>query len=227
MEKQIVFRKGDQALVVNCEHVWSEVSNYLDGDVGPELRAAIEEHLRDCRHCTAVVDGARNVIQLYGDERLLEVPSGFSQRMEQRLNASLPGSVQPKSVQPSSVEKRNAPNSAPNMAWTRRGFLGWASAAAAAVLLAGIFEISKSSNSSQVALRSQHAQPGAGVPPDMIVVVSVGGKIFHRPGCEFILDKDHTETLTARNAVREGFSPCIRCMKRYLIQGVAVSSPSV
>ena len=28
-------------MVVNCEHVWSEISNYVDGEVDPALRAAM------------------------------------------------------------------------------------------------------------------------------------------------------------------------------------------
>jgi hypothetical protein len=203
-------------MVINCERVWIEVSSYLDGDVDAELRAAIEEHLRGCERCAAVVHGTRNVVQLYGDERLLEVPSGFSERMQQRINNSLPAWQSPPSARP-----------AMNVAWTRRGFLGWAGAAAAAALLAGIFEMNKPSlrNSSQAALRSQLAQPAAGVPPDMTVVVTIAGKIFHRAGCTFILNQDKTRTLTAGEAMREGFSPCVRCMKQYLIRGVA--SPSV
>jgi hypothetical protein len=61
-------------MVVKCEEVWREVSNYLEGDVSPDLRAAIDEHVRGCKGFTAVLDGTRNVVQLYGDERMLEVP---------------------------------------------------------------------------------------------------------------------------------------------------------
>jgi len=97
-------------MVVSCEEVWREVSNYLDGEVEPGLRAAIQEHIQGCKHCTAVVDGVRNVIQLYGDERMLEVPFGFSQRLHRRLDENMPAS--------------------------RRNFLGWMVAAAAACLVA-------------------------------------------------------------------------------------------
>ena len=65
-------------MVVNCEHVWREVSNYLDGEVDPETRIAMELHFAQCKHCTAVLDGARNVVQLYGDDRVFELPAGFS-----------------------------------------------------------------------------------------------------------------------------------------------------
>jgi len=180
-------------MVVNCEQVWREISNYLEGDIDPGLRAAMEEHFRGCEHCTAVLDGTRNVVQLYGDERMFEVPLGFSQRMQRRLDE--------------------------NMHRDRRGFLGWMVAAAAAVLVAGSFEVGRSSGFSHPELRSEHAHPGAGVPPDMLVVVSTGGKTFHVPGCPFIHDKAHIQTIAAREALREGYAPCIRCMRQYLNAG--------
>ena len=180
-------------MVVKCEEVWREISNYLEGDIEPGLRLAMEEHIRGCQRCTTVLEGTRNVVQLYGDERMLEVPLGFSQRLQHRLDENMPRS--------------------------RRGFLGWMVAAAAAALVAGSIEVARSSISSRPELRSEHAKPGTGVPPDMVVVISTDGKIFHRSGCPFIHDKAHVQTLTAREAMREGYAPCVRCMKQYLITG--------
>jgi hypothetical protein len=177
-------------MVVNCEEVWREISNYLEGEVDAKLRSAMEEHIRGCQRCTSVLDGTRNVVQLYGDERMVEVPLGFSHRLHRRLEETMPGS--------------------------RRGFLGWMVAAAAAVLVAGSFEVARSSVFSRPALRSDHAQPGTGVPPDMMVVVSAEGKTFHAAGCPFIHDKAHIQTVQAREALREGYAPCVRCMKKYL-----------
>jgi len=79
--------------------------------------------------------------------------------------------------------------------------------------------VARSSVYNRPELRSEHAKPGAGVPPDMMVVISTDGKIFHRSGCRFIHDKAHVQTLTAREAMREGYAPCVRCMKQYLIAG--------
>src|SRR5260221_3167588 len=152
-DQQVVFRKGDEAMVVSCEEVWREVSNYLDGEVEPGLRVAVQEHIRSCTRCAAVLDGTRNVLQLYGDERMLEVPLGFSQRLHQRLDENMPP--------------------------TRRSFLGWMVAAAAACLVAGTIEVARSSTFRGPELLSQHAQPANGVPPDMIVIVSEDGKLFH------------------------------------------------
>jgi len=177
-------------MVVGCEQVWREISNYLDGEVDPALRAAIEEHFRGCKNCSAVLEGTRNVVQLYGDERMLEVPLGFSQRLHRRLEE----------------------NAAP----ARRTFLGWMVAAAASLLVAGSFELARSSTSTRPELRSEHAYPGSGVPPGLMVVVADSGKTFHVPGCRFIHDKARLRTIAAAEAIREGFVPCVRCMKKYL-----------
>jgi len=190
-DQQVVFRKGDEAMVVSCEVVWREVSNYLDGEVEPGLRFAMQEHIRGCKHCTAVVEGTRNVIQLYGDERMLEVPFGFSQRLHRRLDENMPA--------------------------TRRSFLGWMVAAAAACLVAGTIEVARSSALHIPELRSEHARPGTGVPPDMMVVVSEDGKLFHVAGCDYIHEKTKLRTITAAEAERQGYSPCVRCMKKYLV----------
>ena len=176
-------------MVVSCEEVWREISNYLEGEVDANLRAAMEEHFGGCKHCTAVLDGTRNVIRLYGDERMVEVPLGFSRRLQRRLEENMS---------------------------SRRSFLGWMVAVAAAILVAGGFELGRSSALSRPELRSEHARPASRVPPDMMVVVAAGGKTFHVPGCRFIHDQAKLHTLAAGQAIREGYAPCVRCMRKYL-----------
>jgi anti-sigma factor RsiW len=178
-------------MVVRCEDVWREVSNYLDGEVDPALRLAIEEHLRGCKNCTAVVNGTRNVIQIFSDERMVEVPLGFSRRLHERLESSIGSS--------------------------RRSFFGWMVATAAAVLIAGGFEAARSWSFGQPGLRSAHARASAHVPPEMMVIVAVNGKVFHVAGCPFIHDQSNLRTIPAREAKEQGYAPCVRCMKKYLI----------
>lgn len=70
---------------ISCLEVWREISNYVDEAVSPELRARMEEHLKHCDHCAAVLDGTRNVVTLVADGRSFEVPRGFGARLRQRL----------------------------------------------------------------------------------------------------------------------------------------------
>lgn len=177
-------------MVVTCETVWREVSNYVDGETAPELRSAMDEHFRECKGCTAVLEGVRNVLVLYGDDRMLDVPLGFDYRLQRRLDEHFHP--------------------------TRRGFFGWMVAAAAAALVAGSFELAKSQSPRYLDLRSAHSQSGRGIPPDLMVLVYPEGKTFHRAGCTYILDKTNLRSLPAKEAERDGYAPCVRCMKQYL-----------
>ena len=177
-------------MVVNCEQVWPEVSNYVEGDIDSTLKTAIDEHMRGCKRCTSVIEGIRNVVQLYGDDRMLEVPLGFGYRMRRRLDE--------------------------NMHSRRRSFLGWMVASAAAILIAGSFEAARSSVFGEPALRSQHSQPGSGVPPNLKVVLTASSRMFHLAGCSFIHDKRHLQTMIAKDAMRRGYVPCVRCLGQYL-----------
>lgn len=76
-------------MVLNCKHVWEEISNYIDDSVSPELREAIEEHLAHCSHCAAVLDSTRNILYLIADERTFELPVGFSERLHARLEEEI------------------------------------------------------------------------------------------------------------------------------------------
>ena len=78
-------------MVLNCRDVWKEISNYIDGEVYPELRKDLEAHFAQCRHCTAVLDGTHNVIVLMADERAFSVPVGYSERLTARLRQAIEG----------------------------------------------------------------------------------------------------------------------------------------
>lgn len=72
---------------ISCVEVWSEISKYVDDEVSPELKVRIELHLKNCKHCQAVLDGTRNTVRLLTDGDWFPLPSGFSGRLFQRLSA--------------------------------------------------------------------------------------------------------------------------------------------
>jgi len=74
---------------ISCEEVWREISNYLEGEISAEMRARMEEHFKGCKHCTAVLGGTRNVVQLVSDATAFELPAGFSNRLYRKLNRRL------------------------------------------------------------------------------------------------------------------------------------------
>jgi hypothetical protein len=189
---------------VNCELVWREISNYIEGEVDDTLRSAMDGHFQTCPHCRSVLEGTRNVIALYSDERMIDevmvneqtivVPAGYSRRLEKRLAQTTRAS---------------------SSRWS--SLSAWLVPVAALALIAGGLRLANSVTRTPP-LKVQHAQPGHQVPPDLVVVVSTDtdSKLFHAAGCPFIHDKDKVRTLTAKEAIEQGYTPCLRCMRKYL-----------
>jgi hypothetical protein len=177
-------------MVVTCEQVWREVSNYLEGAIDPALRAALEEHVKQCKRCTAVLDGTRNVVRLYADGRVFQLPLGFTGRLRRRLAQAMP---RPRGT----------------------GY-GWLVAVAAAALISGSVAVANSGAFRHTPPRTEHAQIGKGIPAGLMVLVAEDGKTFHVSGCRFIHEKQKLRTVTAQEAMREGYVPCVRCLHAYL-----------
>jgi anti-sigma factor RsiW len=82
---QAIIEAMEPVIEINCLDVWRALSEYIDDNVDPELRARMEAHFKICEHCTALLDGTRNVVRLVGDGQAFDVPSGFSARLKKRL----------------------------------------------------------------------------------------------------------------------------------------------
>jgi anti-sigma factor RsiW len=72
--------------MVSCKTIIANLSEYLDGNAPGEMRHKIERHLRGCRRCSAVYDSTRKMLVITGDERIFEVPVGFSDRLHSFLD---------------------------------------------------------------------------------------------------------------------------------------------
>jgi anti-sigma factor RsiW len=192
-------------MVVNCEHVWQEISNFIEGDVDPALRSAMEAHFKECKHCTAVLDGTRDVVKLYGDDRMFELPAGFSERLQSRL----------------------ARETFRSCAWTSRYF--WSFAVAAVALIVGGLSLGSSAVFRQPDLRSPLAQSPHGIPSSLLVALSDDGRVFHVPGCKYLhrRDNESPKLMSAQDALRQGYAPCVRCLKQYLSARVECARPNL
>jgi len=179
--------------MVSCEQVWQEISDYLDNEIDPTLRSALDAHIGQCPRCTAVVEGTRNVINLYGDERLFPVPMGYSGRLRRRLSSEM----RPR----------------------RRLVLGWLAATAAVAVASGAVVFERWKSNSNSAMRTEHAQPAKRpVPRELAVLVNTHGKLFHVKGCPFLNQQDEIKAMTAGEAAKQGYVPCPRCLGDYLAQ---------
>lgn len=77
---------------IDCEAVWRQISDYLDNQVDPDLRAMMAAHFKDCAHCSAILDGTRNVVKLVGDGKAFELPPSTGARLYQKLDQYLTAS---------------------------------------------------------------------------------------------------------------------------------------
>ena len=73
-------------MVIDCKHVWNDISEYLDGALPDETRDLVQKHLDHCEICSAILDSTRNVIILTADDRVFELPVGFSERLHARID---------------------------------------------------------------------------------------------------------------------------------------------
>ena len=74
---------------IDCEHVWQHISAYIDGEIDASQRVEIDRHLETCEICSAVLDSTRNVVVLIADNRVFELPAGFSDRLHARLDKEI------------------------------------------------------------------------------------------------------------------------------------------
>jgi len=76
-------------MVIECKHVWAHISGYLDGTLDAKILAQVQVHLDHCEICSAIMDSTRNILILTADERVFELPLGYSERLHARLDAEL------------------------------------------------------------------------------------------------------------------------------------------
>jgi anti-sigma factor RsiW len=79
------------AMILECKHVWDYISGYLDDSLSPETKESVERHLEHCEICSAILDSTRNIIILTADDRIFELPVGFSERLHARLAEEMNG----------------------------------------------------------------------------------------------------------------------------------------
>jgi anti-sigma factor RsiW len=78
-------------MVIECKHVWEHISGYLDGTLSQEVLQQVQQHLEHCEICSAILDSTRNILILTADERVFELPLGFSERLHARLEDEMRG----------------------------------------------------------------------------------------------------------------------------------------
>ena len=87
VDPNVSWRGRKVHMEISCREVRQELANYMEDDIDEQLRVRIEQHFLRCDGCSALYDSLRKIIYLVSESDLIELPSGLSQRLFQRLNA--------------------------------------------------------------------------------------------------------------------------------------------
>jgi anti-sigma factor (TIGR02949 family) len=71
----------------DCQEYLQQISDYIDGDLRPELCAKLEKHMSGCTNCTVVVNTLKRTIELYQvEEDSTDLPEDAKKRLYSRLS---------------------------------------------------------------------------------------------------------------------------------------------
>ena len=70
---------------MTCTDFLSQLTDYFDGHISPELLEEVRAHTATCTHCEVVLDTTRKTIGIYRDNELYE----FSTEFRDRLHAAI------------------------------------------------------------------------------------------------------------------------------------------
>lgn len=71
----------------HCKDYLTRFSDYIDGELAPELCAQLESHLKDCTNCTIVLNTLHRTVELYHDTlNDGSLPEGVRARLFTRLS---------------------------------------------------------------------------------------------------------------------------------------------
>ncbi len=68
---------------MRCRQVIDRISEYLDGELDPELVRELERHLEHCEDCRIVVDTTQKTVEIFYNTEPAALPAGVRERLNQ------------------------------------------------------------------------------------------------------------------------------------------------
>ena len=75
--------------MITCEEFFAEFSDYMENQVSPEVRQALELHLSQCRACHVLYDSSSKTVKIVTESNSFELPQNVSESMIERVMAEL------------------------------------------------------------------------------------------------------------------------------------------
>ena len=72
---------------MTCTDFLSQLTDYFDGQISPELLEEVRTHTASCHHCEVVLDTTSKTISVYRNNEIYEVSSEFRERLHAAIMA--------------------------------------------------------------------------------------------------------------------------------------------
>ena len=72
---------------MNCTQFLSQLTDYFDGQISPELLEEVRTHLAGCNHCEVVLNTTRQTIEVYRDNEVYEISDDLRERLHAAIMA--------------------------------------------------------------------------------------------------------------------------------------------
>ena len=72
---------------MTCTDFLSQLTDYFDGHISPELLEEVRAHTASCSHCEVVLDTTRQTISVYKDHEVYEISTEFREHLHAAIMA--------------------------------------------------------------------------------------------------------------------------------------------
>jgi len=70
---------------MNCTDFLSQLTDYFDGQISPELLEEVRTHLGECSHCTVVLNTTRQTIEVYKGNEIYAISDDLRERLHSAI----------------------------------------------------------------------------------------------------------------------------------------------
>jgi len=70
---------------MNCTDFLSQLTDYFDGQISPELLKEVRTHLGECDHCKVVLNTTRQTIEVYRGNEICDISDDLRERLHSAI----------------------------------------------------------------------------------------------------------------------------------------------
>jgi anti-sigma factor RsiW len=70
---------------MNCTDFLSQLTDYFDGQISPELLEEVRAHLAGCNHCEVVLNTTRQTIEVYRDHEIYDISEDLREKLHSAI----------------------------------------------------------------------------------------------------------------------------------------------